>query len=99
MRRPPAFMGVRPSSEMGPTSHTTIIVPTSISENPFTYLVASHPRTRGAPRWGKPACKLEFAMTQSTHMNDFLHSIQNSRLVRMLSGSDRCIPGTNNLWA
>ncbi|GBN76818.1 hypothetical protein AVEN_225717-1 [Araneus ventricosus] len=39
------------SLEMGPTSHTTVTVPTSRSENSPTYPAASHPRTRGSNRW------------------------------------------------
>ncbi|GBN98924.1 hypothetical protein AVEN_69554-1 [Araneus ventricosus] len=50
LMRQPVF-GRRPFSEVGPTSHTIIIVPTSESGNPFTYPAASDPRTRGAPQW------------------------------------------------
>ncbi|GBM82757.1 hypothetical protein AVEN_154068-1 [Araneus ventricosus] len=48
---PSLLRGYRPSSEMGPASHTTIIVPTSRSENPLTYPATSNLRTRGASWW------------------------------------------------
>ncbi|GBM30998.1 hypothetical protein AVEN_69237-1 [Araneus ventricosus] len=52
MRLPPHFYeGYDPSSEMGPTSHIIIIVPTSKSVNLLTYPTASYSRTRGVHRW------------------------------------------------
>ncbi|GBM18846.1 hypothetical protein AVEN_203120-1 [Araneus ventricosus] len=44
MQQPPVLPGYDPSSEVGPKSHTTIIVP--VDENLLTYTAASPPRTQ-----------------------------------------------------
>ncbi|GBN52874.1 hypothetical protein AVEN_2669-1 [Araneus ventricosus] len=48
----PVLQGYDPSSEVGPKSHTTIIVPSGGREPAYLYGSLSSANTRCPPRWG-----------------------------------------------
>ncbi|GBN17102.1 hypothetical protein AVEN_232283-1 [Araneus ventricosus] len=60
MQQPPVLPGYDLSSEMAQRS-TPPLLYHRIGDSQITYTAASHPWTRGAPRWGKGRCKAAIA--------------------------------------